>query len=50
MDAAQAKSYDDAISKWARQMIREIEESLRKHAEFERLFPVQDEATLASDR
>ncbi len=50
MNAAQAQSYDDAISKWTRQMIRELEESLAKHAEFIRLYPEPEEATLASDR
>ncbi len=39
MDAAQAKSYDDALARWARQMIRELEESLSKHARFDMLYP-----------
>lgn len=50
MDAKAAKSYDDAITKWARQMVREIEESLAKHAEFLRLYPVENDEALASDR
>jgi hypothetical protein len=50
MDARLQKRYDDAISKWAAQLIREAEESLAKHAEFDRLYPEPEQATLASDR
>ncbi|MES2179863.1 MAG: hypothetical protein V4550_18525 [Gemmatimonadota bacterium] len=50
MQYAEEQRYGEAIHRWADQMIREIEESLAKHAEFERLYPEPDEATLASDR
>ncbi len=39
MEPNAQKRYDEAIENWAAQMIREIEESLAKHAEFVRLYP-----------
>ncbi len=39
MEPKAQQRYDEAISKWAAQMIREIEESLAKHAEFVLLYP-----------
>ncbi len=50
MEPKAQERYDAAIHDWAEQMLREFEESLAKHAEFDRLFPEPDEATLASDR
>ncbi len=39
MEPQAQKRYDEAIENWAAQMIREIEESLAKHAEFVLLYP-----------
>lgn len=34
----------DEITEWVEEMIEEVEISLWKHAEFERLYPLPDEA------